>query len=395
VQRRTGAAVTMIAAALVHSRRRPIAVAIVTACWLATVATTPGGDRAKALAAYRDGLRFEQEHRASAAISAYAAAAAADSTLPETQYRMGVVLAGVDRLREAIVAFRRELKVQPGHAGARRELGQALARSGSPKEAVTVLEALTADRDDDDQAWQALAFAYSLESRPPDAEQALRRAIELPPDRASEHRDLGVVLTTLGRDAEAREEYRAAIALDETDAGAWVNLGNLERRAGRFEDALAAYQGAEAADSTSALAMQGQMQALESLGRRDESLSVALRWLRQRPDDHNARVQAIRILQEAGRDEDALQVARNGVRRNPRSGDARVVLSTVLASQGDTRGALRELRAADRLFTDPINRGFVRNLKTVRLAAASDSIRALATADSLAEEAQIREAQQR
>jgi len=92
---------------------------------------------------------------------------------------------------------------------------------------------------------------------------------------------------------------------------------------------------------------------------------------------------------------DALQVARNGVRRNPRSGDARVVLSTVLASQGDTRGALRELRAADRLFTDPINRGFVRNLKTVRLAAASDSIRALATADSLAEEARIREAQQR
>jgi tetratricopeptide (TPR) repeat protein len=137
------------------------------------------------------------------------------------------------------------------------------------------------------------------------------------------------------------------------------------------------------------------MQVLEIMKQREPALTVILRWLKLRPDDHKARVEAIRILQELERDDEALALARDGVRRNSRSGDARVVLATVLDDGGDRRGALREMRAAERLFQDPINRGYVRTLKGLKLSTTPDSIRALATADSLAEEARLRDAMER
>jgi hypothetical protein len=54
--------------------------------------------------------------------------------------------------------------------------------------------------------------------------------------------------------------------------------------------------------------------------------------------------------------------------------------------QGKTREALRELRIAVRLFRDPINRGQAVNMLRATMAAAPESIRVLARADSVAEQ---------
>ena len=177
--------------------------------------------------AFKDALSLEQQGKLLTAISAYREAVAQDSTYPEACFRMGRLLAGLDRLAEAAHAYRSELRFHEGHAAARRELGLVMVRMGDTK-GLGELEALTQRHPEDDQAWQALGYAYSIAGRHEDAERALRRAIGYPPERASEHRDLGVVLATLGRDADARDEYRAAIAIDGEDAANWVNLGNLE-----------------------------------------------------------------------------------------------------------------------------------------------------------------------
>ena len=377
--------VTLITIGLLASAFRPAATAVPRAPRPATIDSVTAFRARAANQAFKDALALEQQGKAATAISAYREVVRQDSTYPEANFRMGRLLAGLDRLPEAVHAYRSELRFHDGHAAARRELGLAMVRQGDPR-GLAELESLNARHPEDDQAWQALGYAYSIAGRHADAERALRRAIGYPPERSSEHRDLGVVLATLGREADAREEYRAAIAIDDDDPATWVNLGNLEARAARWSEALTAYRSAEARDSSYALALQGQVTALDATDQFEAAAETARRWLRKRPDDHKARLEAAGRLQRIGRTRDALAVARAGVARAPGSGDARVVLATIFDVQGRPREALRELRAATRLFRDPINRGQAINLLRGTMAAAPESIRVVARQDSVAEE---------
>ena len=59
-----------------------------------------------------------------------------DSTYPEANYRLGRLLASQDKLRDAAIAYRTELRFHPAHAAAWRELGLTLARLGQNKAAI-------------------------------------------------------------------------------------------------------------------------------------------------------------------------------------------------------------------------------------------------------------------
>jgi tetratricopeptide (TPR) repeat protein len=212
----------------------------------------------------------------------------------------------------------------------------------------------------------------------------MRRAIALPPDRASEQRDLGALLASQGRDREARAALERAKAMDPKDAAVWVNLGNLERRAGRNEQALDAYRAAEARDSSQALALQGQAQTLAALGRAREAESAYRRWIELRPGDFGVRVEAIHYLVSEGRSDMALEIARGAVRIDAKSGDAHLMLGVALDAAGDKRQALAELRNAELLYADEADRERARQLVATLRAGAPDSLRALFAADSAA-----------
>jgi tetratricopeptide (TPR) repeat protein len=212
----------------------------------------------------------------------------------------------------------------------------------------------------------------------------LRRAIKLSPRRAAEHRDLAVLLASLGREDEAREEYQKALAVDPNDASVWVNLANLERRAGNLERALELYREAEQRDSNFSLAVQGQIGVLTQLKRDTEAGNIYRRWLRLRPDDHNARLEAVRHFNEAGRGDIGLELARDGVRQNRRSGDAHMIMGIALQYRGQARAALAELRSAEKFFTEPGARARVQEMIATMRAAAPDSLRAMFAADSVA-----------
>ena len=71
------------------------------------------------------------------------------------------------------------------------------------------------------------------------------RGVQLDPDYAEGHNNLGVALARDGRVAEAVEHYRQAIAIDSTYVDAIVNLANALLRLGRPREALASYEAAE------------------------------------------------------------------------------------------------------------------------------------------------------
>ena len=333
---------------------------------------------------YRLGLAFERQGQPASAMSAFRNATMFDPELPGAGYRLGLLLTRAGQFGEAAKAFAHEVTHHPEDHDAACELGLALARGGESDRAIAQLELLTRHRAEDGAAWAALGFAYLTGKRPGDAERALRRAIQLPPARAGEHRDLAVVLGSQGRDREAREEYRRALALDPRDASVWMNLGNLERRAGRHEQALADYRAAEARDSTMTLALQGQVRALRDLRRDREAGDAYRRWLALTPDDLDTRLEAVKLFDSLGRKDIARELGRDGVRRDPRNGSAHLILGMALQASGDTRAALAEMRKAETLYKQPRDCERVRQLIAAMRVSAADSLRGMFESDSLA-----------
>jgi tetratricopeptide (TPR) repeat protein len=339
---------------------------------------------AQARQQYEKGLGLERINAFSAAIICYRRAVALDSTLAGPNYRMGVLFQGVGQVGEAVRAFAAEVAHHPGDATAARELGLGLAQLGEHARAIAQLELLTRRLPKDGANWRALGYAYMRADRRGEAEKALRRAIALPPESALEHRDLGFVLAATGRESEARAEYRRAIALDPKETGAWVNLANLDRAKGDLERALASLREAEKRDSALALAIKGQAQVLVDLKRFAEAGATYRRLLDRAPADLDGRFAAARLFVALGRDDIALELARDGVRYDRASGEARLILGMALEAQGRLREAAQELHRAESLTRDRAGRERARQLLGTLRAEASDSLRVLFAADSVA-----------
>ena len=95
-------------------------------------------------------------------------------TTPTAHSNLGIVLQAHGRLDEAIVAYRRAIALDPGHANAHSNLGVLLRATGKPVE----------------------------------AEAAYRTAIRLDPDHIDAYTNLGILLNGLKR--HARKPSRAS-----------------------------------------------------------------------------------------------------------------------------------------------------------------------------------------
>ncbi|MGE0756676.1 MAG: tetratricopeptide repeat protein [Pirellulaceae bacterium] len=104
-----------------------------------------------------------------------------------------------------------------------------------------------------------------------EAADAYERALQLKPEHAILHFDLGNVLFQLGRIDESLDRFRAATTLDGSFAQAWHNLGSVLAHRGAWEEAESALRQAldllpDYADSHATLA-----EVLRVLGRVDEA----------------------------------------------------------------------------------------------------------------------------
>lgn len=105
------------------------------------------------------------------------------------------------------------------------------------------------------------------------AQTYLAKTIELKPDLALAHSNLGNALTNLGRLDEAVASCRNAIALQPGLAGAHNNLGNALYNLGQLDEAAASYRKAIASKPDLALAHNNLSNTLFGLGRLDEAIA--------------------------------------------------------------------------------------------------------------------------
>ncbi len=94
------------------------------------------------------------------------------------------------------------------------------------------------------RAHHNLGLAELAAGRLPEAEQHLRRAVELDPAAPEPHYNLGVVLARAGRRQEALAAYREVLRLEPAHGASRRNLGDLLMETDRPAEALAEYEGA-------------------------------------------------------------------------------------------------------------------------------------------------------
>jgi tetratricopeptide (TPR) repeat protein len=121
---------------------------------------------------------------------------------------LGVSLAALGRMDDAVAALKRAVKINAGAASYQANLGEILRQAG----------------------------------RLDDAAKAIQEAIKLDPNNAQAHNNLGIIQYERKQFADAVASYRRALELRPTMAEALNNLGNALRLTGDIDGALQAYQ---------------------------------------------------------------------------------------------------------------------------------------------------------
>jgi predicted O-linked N-acetylglucosamine transferase (SPINDLY family) len=149
-------------------------------------------------------------------------------TNPNPNLPHAIALHRAGRLPEAIAIYRQILATQPANIDALNNLAVALKAIGQIEEAIACLNTAIAARPTPElyynlgNAQRILAQHGKLSLE--DCADAYRRAIDLRPDYADAHNNLGLIRAEQGRHDEAIVHCRKAIALKPDTADAFINL---------------------------------------------------------------------------------------------------------------------------------------------------------------------------
>jgi tetratricopeptide (TPR) repeat protein/SAM-dependent methyltransferase len=153
---------------------------------------------------------------------------------------LGACYRGLNRIDEAIAAFREAVRLQPALIGARYNLAMALEAAGRPDEALKAYDEVLRLNSGYVEALNNRGGLLSSLGRTEEAIQSYRRAVECRPRAAKLHYNLANALSRVGQYEAAADEYRESIRLDPMSAEAHNNLATVLDALGQRREALAA-----------------------------------------------------------------------------------------------------------------------------------------------------------
>jgi protein O-mannosyl-transferase len=252
--------------------------------WRDTLAKRPENWRAH----YNLGWALAKKQQPGPAAAAFKSALKLKPQHAESHAELGAVLTLLDRIPEAIQHLETAFRMAPHLADTRHNLGYAYLKAGRLAEAASLFESVLQQRDDK-LTRLFLAKTYALAARPVEAIREYEAAIQLMPQNAIAHCEVGALLLEQERWPEAERHLTAAAALEPRYADPHVNLGTLFLRTGRAAQAIPHYQDAlrlkpEYMHLYSHLGM-----ACAQAGRVAEARQYLEQALRVNPDDTTAR----------------------------------------------------------------------------------------------------------
>jgi tetratricopeptide (TPR) repeat protein len=253
---------------------------------------------------------------------------------------------------EAIPHLREALRLRPGYAFARFDLGVALEAQGDLPAAVDEYRAVLHDRPDVANVHYSLGSALHRLGRPAEAIEQYEAALRLEPNFWPAHVNLGVALASQGRLTEAVEHYRQALRANPRIAAAENNLGRALLRLDRPEEATQHFERAVEIDPRIADARNNLGSARAREGKISDAIDQFEAALRLSPAYAEAHSNLGIALMRANRPADAADHFRKALEINPGSAEAHNLLGIALARQGRMREAAGQFRDALRIKPD-------------------------------------------
>lgn len=140
------------------------------------------GDRAASVKAFAEGAQAQQAKQFSQAIDAYKRATKADPGYFDPYYNLGVVSAETGNLPQALLAYETALAIQPDSHDARFNFALVLKRANYPADAADELEKLLMKTPNDANAHYALGNIYAQQLRQPGkAREHYQKVLDLDP----------------------------------------------------------------------------------------------------------------------------------------------------------------------------------------------------------------------
>ena len=192
--------------------------------------------------------------------------------------------------------------------------------------------------------WTALGTFLRAQGK--EALQAYQRAVELMPNDAEAHSNLGVTLKELGQLDNAVASYRRALELNPDYAEAHSNLGNALTALGQPDKAVASYRRALEIKPEYAEAHFNLGVALKDLGQFDGAVTSYRRALEIKPDYAEAHYNQGLVLQELGQLDEAVANYRRALEIKPDYAEAQCNLGLALTDLGQLDDAVSSYRRA-------------------------------------------------
>ena len=215
---------------------------------------------------------------------------------------------------------------------------------------------ITRDFPNHNFSWMILAAVFKAIGRNTEALNANQTAVELSPQDAEAHSNLGVTLQELGRLNEAEVSLRQAIVLKPNYPEAHNNLGNALKEQGRLDEAEASYMQAIALKPGYANAHSNLGATLQELGKLDEAEASYIQAIALKPNYAEAYSNLGVTLQELGRLEEAEESLKHAITLKPDFALAHYGLTKVLYNMSYKDSALESIKKAN--VIDPKSKDF-------------------------------------
>jgi Flp pilus assembly protein TadD len=155
---------------------------------------------------------------------------------------LGIVLAQLGRVPEAIGHYQQALRINPDSAMAHYNLANALVQAGKTEDAIAHYKETLRIEPRDIKALTKLGNVLQQMDRVPEAIREYEQALRLKPDYAEAHNNLAVAMVGLGKLPQAIEQYEEALRIKPDFADAHCNLGFALEKTGHPQEAIVHYE---------------------------------------------------------------------------------------------------------------------------------------------------------
>ncbi len=213
-----------------------------------------GEDKGRSLSWNGLGNVYRALDRLDEALKAYRRSSRFDPIFAAPWNSLGDIHQHLAQYDQAIESYRRAIELEDSNAHPYHNLGLIYEILEDYKAAISrfreAIERYPAEQTQEQAiSWNHLGNAHKALDQPESAIEAYQQALELDDEYAAPWHSLGDIYTGQERFSEAIDAYEQTIKLDPSAASPWNSLGNIYRSQERYDEAVDAYQRAVKLDS--------------------------------------------------------------------------------------------------------------------------------------------------